>query len=83
VLEIPDVVSAAAVGVPSMAAGEAIHVFLTARPGSGLSRQTVVLHCSRLLAEHMVPKKVAIIGAMPLNSNGKVVKLKLCRMPGE
>jgi long-chain acyl-CoA synthetase len=80
VLRLPDVVSAAAVGVPDLASGEAIHVFVTARPGAGITPEAVKAHCRSHLAKHMVPEAVSIIGSMPLNPNGKIVKLELRRM---
>lgn len=80
VLEIPDVVSAAAVGVPDMRAGEAIVAFIAVRPGSGVSEGSVLEHCRARLGKHMVPREVRVVGALPLNTNGKVLKSELRRM---
>lgn len=77
VLGIQDVVSASAVGVQDVEAGEAIHVFMTIRPGSPVTPELVMEHCGRELARHMVPRRISIIGSLPLNSNGKVVKSEL------
>jgi acyl-CoA synthetase (AMP-forming)/AMP-acid ligase II len=83
VLGLPEVVSAAAVGVPSMKAGESVHVFLTLRPGAVTSPDQVIVHCRERLAKHMVPAVATIIKSMPLNSNGKIVKSELRRMAHE
>lgn len=80
VLRLPDLVSAAAVGVPDPEAGEAIRVFVTVRPGSTVTPDSIIEHCRATLAKHMVPSRVDIIKSLPLNSNGKVVKAELRRM---
>jgi long-chain acyl-CoA synthetase len=80
VLQIPDIVSAAAVGVPDLRSGEAIHVFVTTRPGAVITPEAIQAHCREHVAKHMVPEVVRVIGSMPLNSNGKVLKSELRRM---
>lgn len=74
ILELPDVISAAAFGVPDPAQGEAIHVALTLRAGSTLTPAAIIDHCRRGLARHMTPQHIEILKNLPLNSNGKVVK---------
>jgi long-chain acyl-CoA synthetase len=83
VLQLSDIVSAAAVGVPDLASGEAIHVFVTVRPGTGIAPDSIKAHCRDHLAKHMVPEVVSVIGTMPLNSNGKIVKSELRRMASQ
>jgi long-chain acyl-CoA synthetase len=80
VLHVSDVVSAAAIGVPSLTAGEAIHLFVTVRPGAATTPEAITSHCRSNLAKHMVPEAVTILKNLPLNSNGKVVKSELRRM---
>ena len=80
VLQLPDIVSAAAVGVPDLAAGEAIHVFVTLRAKSGITPEAIITHCRERLARHMVPEAVAIIRSLPLNPHGKVIKSELRKM---
>jgi acyl-coenzyme A synthetase/AMP-(fatty) acid ligase len=77
VLELADVVAAAAIGEPDLARGEAIKVFATLRSGSTLRPEDVVAHCARRLAHHMVPKEVVIVDRLPMNAHGKVVKTEL------
>jgi acyl-CoA synthetase (AMP-forming)/AMP-acid ligase II len=77
VLELQDVVSAAAVGVPSLESGEAIHVFAVLRPDSNLTADAVLAHCREHLAKYMIPERITFIDKLPLNSNGKVVKSEL------
>jgi long-chain acyl-CoA synthetase len=82
VLELKDVVSAAAVGTPSLEAGEDIHVFAVLKPDSALTADGIIAHCREGLAKYMVPTKVSFIDKLPLNSNGKVVKSELRKMAG-
>jgi acyl-CoA synthetase (AMP-forming)/AMP-acid ligase II len=82
VLELKDVVSAAAVGTPSMESGEAVHVFAVLKPDSVLTAEQIIAHCRERLAKYMVPEKVTFIDKLPLNSNGKVVKSELRKAAG-
>jgi len=83
VLRIPEIVSAAAVGVPDLEAGEAIHVFITEKPGANVAPESVIEHCRGQLGKHMIPRVVRVIKNLTLNSNGKVVKAELRRMASE
>ncbi len=76
-LELPEVVSAAAIGAPDLVKGEAIHVFVTLRAKSKLLPQEIIAHCKQTMVHHKVPSKVTILKNLPLNSNGKVVKAAL------
>jgi long-chain acyl-CoA synthetase len=80
VLELKDVVSAAAVGVPDLDAGESIVVFAALKPGSDLDAERILRHCRGRLAKYMVPAGITFIDALPLNANGKVVKSELRKM---
>jgi len=83
VLGLPNVVSAAAVGIPDLSAGESIHVFITVKPGTAVNEETVIARCRSRLGKHMIPQKVHVIKAMPLNSNGKVMKTALRQMAND
>lgn len=76
-LRVDRVVSAAAVGVPDLGAGEAIALFVVARPGTVVTPDEVFTVCREHLAKHMVPGIVLVLDAMPLNANGKVAKSRL------
>lgn len=80
VLELQDVVSAAAVGVPDMVRGEAIKVFITLRTGSTLTPDEVIQHCRQRMAHHMIPAGVEVVKSLPMNVNGKVMKSALRQM---
>jgi acyl-coenzyme A synthetase/AMP-(fatty) acid ligase len=80
VLQLDEIVSAAAVGVPDLAAGEAIHVFVILRAKSEITPDTIIAHCRKKLAKHMVPEVVTVIKSLPLNPHGKVIKSELRKM---
>ncbi len=76
-LQIPQVVSAAAVGLPDEQAGEQIAAFLVRKNGATLTEQEVLKHCQAHLARHMLPKTILFLPALPINAHGKVLKSEL------
>lgn len=76
-LRLADLVSAAAVGVPDLEAGEAVALVVTARPGSSVTAGDVLAFTRAHLPKHMVPTAVRLVDALPLNANGKVVKARV------
>ena len=77
ILERPEVVSAAAIGVPDQVQGEAIKVFVTIKKGSLITSDELLNHCKMKLVRYMVPKEIVVIDRLPLNAHGKVVKSEL------
>jgi acyl-coenzyme A synthetase/AMP-(fatty) acid ligase len=80
VLDLPDVVAAAAVGLPDDTVGERLELVVVRRRGSGLLVADVVAHCRRQLSKHMVPEVVRMADALPLNANGKMIKREVRAM---
>jgi acyl-CoA synthetase (AMP-forming)/AMP-acid ligase II len=80
ILQITDVVSAAAIGVPDDVQGEAIIVFVTVKKNTTLAQDDIIAYCRQHMARHMVPKEVIFVDSLPLNAHGKVVKAKLREM---
>jgi long-chain acyl-CoA synthetase len=74
VMQMRDIVSAAAVGIPDPDAGEAIALVVTLCPDSSLNAEDIVAFARTQLVKHKVPKQVHVVGAMPLNANGKIDK---------
>jgi long-chain acyl-CoA synthetase len=79
-MRMADLVSAAAIGVPDLEAGEAIVLFVVLRPGSEATPDDILAHCREGLAKHMVPRAVRIIKELPLNTNGKIQKSELRKL---
>ncbi|GAB4047235.1 class I adenylate-forming enzyme family protein [Catellatospora paridis] len=82
-LRIDRLTSAAAVGMPDLAAGEAVTLFVVARPGAEVTADEVLAVCREHLAKHMVPANVFVVDALPLTSNGKVAKARLVAAAAE
>ncbi len=76
-LRIDRLLSAAAIGVPDLQAGEAIILCVAAKPGTVVTPEEVLTVCREYLAKHMVPSTVLVVDALPLNANGKVLKSRL------
>ncbi|HEY1363407.1 MAG TPA: class I adenylate-forming enzyme family protein [Xanthobacteraceae bacterium] len=73
----PDVVDAAAVGVPDPTYGEEVVCYVVARPGSNLSEAAVDEHCRASLPLPKAPKQVFIVAELPKSDRGKVLRDKL------
>jgi len=79
-LRMEQLVSAAVIGVPDDEAGEAVTLFVTARPGTVVTSNEVLAVCRQHLPKYMVPRSVLILNALPLNSSGKIAKPQLREM---
>jgi acyl-CoA synthetase (AMP-forming)/AMP-acid ligase II len=77
VMELPDVIAAAAIGELDLTRGEAIKVFVTLHKGSTLAPADIIAHCVKTMAHHMVPSEVIVVDRLPLNAHGKVIKAEL------
>ena len=80
VMELADVVSAAAIGKPDEVSGEAVEVFVVLRDGSQLRPEQITAHCGQRLPRYMLPRNVFVLDKLPLNPSGKVVKSELRKL---
>jgi acyl-CoA synthetase (AMP-forming)/AMP-acid ligase II len=80
ILKIPEVVSAAAIGVPDDLVGEAIKVFVVLQKKAFLTPDKILEFCRQTLARHMVPKEIIIVESLPMNPHGKIIKSVLREM---
>ncbi|GIK43471.1 MAG: long-chain-fatty-acid--CoA ligase [Chloroflexota bacterium] len=83
VLELADVVAAAAIGVPDPVRGEAIKVYVTLRNGSPLNPTEIIGHCKQRQPVYVVPQEVMVVKSLPMNENGKVLKSALRQQVAE
>ena len=73
----PDIVEAAAYGVPSELTEEDVMVCVVARPGSNLTAQAVSQWAEQHLARHMWPRYVELADALPRTPTEKTAKYLL------
>jgi len=68
----PDIVDAAAVGVPDTVYGEEVVAYVVARDGSGLTEDAVIAHCGESLAPFKRPKQIVFTDSLPRTERGKL-----------
>ena len=73
----PDVMEAAAVGVPSELGEEDVMLYVVARPGADLNPREIIDHCELNLARFQIPKYIDFIDELPKTPTGKVEKHRL------
>jgi acyl-coenzyme A synthetase/AMP-(fatty) acid ligase len=73
----PDVLDAAAIGVPDKIYGEEVVCYVVAKPGTSLTAAAVTQHCEVSLPSPKLPKQVFIVPELPKSDRGKVLREKL------
>jgi amino acid adenylation domain-containing protein len=74
------VAEAGVIGTPDLILGEAIVAYIVQTADACLTERDVLGHCRRNLEDHMVPKRVEFLPALPKNGSGKTDKLALREM---
>jgi crotonobetaine/carnitine-CoA ligase len=73
----PDVLEAAAFGVPSPVTEEDVAVAVVLRSGAALSREALREYCSGRMARYMIPEHVLFLETLPRTPSEKVAKAQL------
>jgi crotonobetaine/carnitine-CoA ligase len=76
-LEHPDILEVAAIGVPSELSEEDVLVAVIARPGSGLDEAAVHAYSREVLGDFMRPRYVELRADLPRTETGRVHKFSL------
>jgi amino acid adenylation domain-containing protein len=76
-VEHPEVMEAAVIGVPDRALGDEVIAFVSRREGSTTDSPTLRAWCAAHLEAVMVPSRVTVLDTLPKTANGKIDKLAL------
>ncbi len=71
------VLECACIGVPNEKTGEAVKVFVVARPEADLSEEQIIDYCKEALTAYKVPKIVEFLDALPKSTIGKILRREL------
>jgi long-chain acyl-CoA synthetase len=70
-------IQAAAFAVPHPHWGEAVCACLVVQDNADATEDAVISHCKELLGKFEVPKRVMLVGELPMTGTGKVRKVEL------
>jgi long-chain acyl-CoA synthetase len=73
----PDVVEAAALGVPNEQTGQTVKAFVVRTPGSTLTVAGLIAYAERNLARFKCPTEIEFVSSLPHSATGKVRKAAL------
>jgi acyl-CoA synthetase (AMP-forming)/AMP-acid ligase II len=79
----PDVIEAAAIGIPSARFGEQIFAVVVCRAGITLTRREIRDFCRNQIGSFKIPSGVACVDALPKSALGKVLKAELRQQYGQ
>jgi long-chain acyl-CoA synthetase len=82
-LEFPDLLEAAVIGIPDDVLGESVKAFVVPREkNAGELEAHLAGFCKEKLPMNWIPKEIVVLESLPKNSAGKVVKARLKELPG-
>ena len=73
----PDIEEAAVIGVPDVDWGEVVKAVIVPRAGQKISAEAINAYAKSQLASFKAPQYIAIVGELPRNAMGKVLKTDL------
>ncbi|WP_375737979.1 long-chain-fatty-acid--CoA ligase FadD1 [Pseudomonas boanensis] len=74
---LPGVLQCAAIGIPDEKSGEAIKIFVVAKPGASLTKEQVMEHMRSNVTGYKMPKAVEFRDALPTTNVGKILRREL------
>ena len=70
----PDVLEAAVIGIPDPRWSEVGRAYLVTRDGREVTTEDVATFCDGRLARYKIPKSTVLVESLPRNATGKVIK---------
>ena len=74
---LPGVLQCAAIGVPDEKSGEAIKMFVVAKPGVSLTKEQVMEHMRSNVTGYKVPRAIEFRDSLPTTNVGKILRREL------
>ncbi len=78
----PAVADCAVIGMPHPEYGETVMAVVSLRPGASLDLEELREHCRPLIADYKIPRRL-VVGPIPRNASGKILKFRLRQEHGE
>jgi len=78
----PDIGEAAVIGIPDDRYGEALLAVIVPRAGATITAEGVIDHCRAHIGGYKIPRRVALVDALPRTAVGKVQKAELRKIYG-
>lgn len=75
--EHPDVCDACVVGVPDAEWGQRVAAMVALEADAALSEEALLAYCRQRLAGYKLPRRVALVEALPLTASGKVARAEV------
>ena len=75
----PKVHECAVVGVPDDRYGESLLAAVVPAPGETLTAEELIEHCRGKIGGYKIPRRIAILEALPKSAMGKILKTELRR----
>ena len=75
----PELIEAATVGVPDAVYGEEVVSYVVARPGAAVDTDELLRHCSDGLPAFKAPKQIVLSASLPKTERGKLDRKALAR----
>ena len=75
--EHPQVMEAAAVGVPDEYRGETVQAFVALKEGDGPTEEELIAFCKERMADYKYPRKVELLDELPKTATGKFLRRDL------
>lgn len=77
ILEHPDILETAVIGIPDQFIGEAICAYVVPKNGVPVPPEALIDHCKERLPDYKVPRSVIVRESLPKNASGKIMKEEL------
>jgi long-chain acyl-CoA synthetase len=75
--EHPQVMEAAAIGVPDEYRGETVQAFVALKEGGGATEEELIAFCKERMADYKYPRKIEFLDELPKTATGKFLRREL------